>query len=155
MFFMKNKGQGTAVVVILLVVIAIVLIVIAYILFNKPATTPTGQVIFVEDTSDVSKYLATEVCSMGPPFICSDSSVAKTTGIELILMNGGDNDVVVDSIEITNCGSADYSNTINSGESQKLIIPCKLKAGSSFRGNIVITYNNINQATGSITRYVM
>lgn len=180
---MEKKGQGTAIIIILLGIIVVVLIAIAMRLFNPAIQIPTGQVVVTEEKEDTDlvdnrckTYIdsegyartdprcATDVCSLGPPFICNDNSLATNMGIKLSISNGGEKTYVISNIEVTNCGKSDFTNNgdiegnrINSEETETLTIPCNLESGSNFRGNIAITYNavgdsTIREATGSITR---
>lgn len=102
-----------------------------------------------------------EMCQVSAPFTCDDNSIARTTGVEVILRNGGDEDFSVTNIEVTNCndGGTDTNVPVESGKTATITAPCVLTAGASFRGNIKVIYHKTDiagardlTATGSITR---
>ena len=119
---------------------------------------------------------ASEVCSLGPPFICSEQSAADSTigangGVTLILTNSGDESITISTIDLTNCltgyvppGTAEEADfaTVGSGSEGTFDLECTLAnaidTGDTFRGNIEVTYQKPTTgdrdltATGSITR---
>jgi len=102
-----------------------------------------------------------EMCQVSAPFTCDDNSIAKTTGVDIILRNGGDEDFNVSRIVVQNCNDAGTAVSVSvvSGKTATITAPCTLAAGTAFRGNIEIVYHKSNvagardlTATGSITR---
>lgn len=173
MFLMKNKGQGTAIIIVLLVIIAVVLIVIAYGIFNKPSTT--GQVV-VNDVNENSPTETTkenfveETCALSPPFVCKDSAIYNN-GINLLVYNGGKDDVIIKRYSISNsdCGVLEIKKSTNngyedfiikSGSEDTITTQCLLQKGTNFREIITIDYQEVGNdfeltSTGSVTGKVM
>ena len=102
----------------------------------------------------------TETCAVSAPFVCDDNSAATPTGVNLVLRNGGDEDYNISKVIISNCGTNDTVSTqANSGNTATVTVTCSpvLTAGTSFRGNIELTYRKTGGtrdliSTGSIVR---
>ena len=103
-----------------------------------------------------------EMCQVGAPFTCEENSVASTSNVSIFLRNGADKDYQITGISVQNCNTTGSVNVnISSGDTGIVIDPCnpQLGSGTAFRGNIEITYHELNvagaralTATGSITR---
>jgi len=88
-------------------------------------------------------YVPTE-CLLSAPLGCEQNQVAAsaTTGISLVIRNGGVDTVNISQLDIPGCATSTTGWTINDGETQLVTIACTpvLTEGDKFTGDITATY---------------
>jgi len=91
---------------------------------------------------------------VNPPFYANAFNI-KDTGVTLELKNNGGEDYVIQSLEVTNCGTNDTLIPTPADMQAVITIPCSLTSGNTFKGDISINYRKSGsvvdlQSTGTV-----
>lgn len=80
-------------------------------------------------------------CVLSAPLGCDKNQVsASTTGVSLVMRNGGIDNLDVKNVTISGCGSYNTPFTLVRDTSQTVTVPCTLTLGEKFRGNVDVKF---------------
>jgi len=107
-----------------------------------------------------SDVLTPKASVVNPPFYLNAQN-AQTTGVTLELKNNGGETYNIQSVTVSNCNStAAAPGAITAGNITTISLPCTLSSGSTFKGDIAVTYRKVGSSvdltsTGSMTEPVV
>jgi len=101
---------------------------------------------------------APQACAVTAPFYCNAAN-AKTTGLTLEFKNQGGETFTVSNVTVSNCATAEVSQSVAADSAVVVTVPCALNEGDSFKGDITVSYLKSGStvelsSTGSISQKV-
>lgn len=108
------------------------------------------------------KYVTGSAVSNPPYYINAWNVKAGNPGtVNLELRNNGGEDYVIQSVGVTNCGTASPNATIAAGATSNIAVSCTgaLTAGNTFKGDLTIVYRKTGSSvdltsTGTVAEKV-
>jgi len=99
-------------------------------------------------------------CTVSAPWGCDEFSI-DTTGVNLVLRNGGGENLWLNDTAITDCTTKVTDSVVNDGTTQLVNVVCAgLTADDKFKGTLTVTYTKVGgllaqTSTGTITGTVV
>ncbi len=98
-----------------------------------------------------SDVLTPKASVLNPPFYLNAQN-AQTTGITLELKNNGGETYTLQNVSVSGCNSTDTAGDIVSGNTTAISLPCTLTSGSTFKGDITVTYRKVGSSVDLTSR---
>ena len=90
---------------------------------------------------------------VNPPFYVNANNIKASAGVTLELKNNGGEDYIIQSVQVSGCGTNSDVTNANADSKTAITVACTpaLTAGDSFKGDIVITYRKTAGSTVDLT----
>lgn len=128
-----KKAQGSWIVAASLFFL-VVFIFLIMVIFRMGASGRVVSEIDSDETTTLQNNYLTGVLELR-------AAVANEKGVKLDVKNGGSEAYIVRMLEVSGCGSANQEVLISPGASKILSISCSLEKGTSFEGDISLSYS--------------
>jgi|SRR3989344_2963873 len=82
-----------------------------------------------------------DICTLNAPFGCVEFKVDATTGVTMILRNGGGEGLTISEVTVEGCTDYTTSTPVSDGSKVTIVLACAgLSTGSKFGGDVAVTY---------------